>query len=107
MTVRRAHPGGGGELWQGGDGGVACSDMRGRKRKGGGGFGPTVRTWTRAVGLTLYGVARVPGRRRLYGTARVRGSAAAARVPGGDGVLTSGPGVEREADRWDPAADNS
>jgi hypothetical protein len=86
---------------------VAHSDTRDRKRKGGDSFGLTVRTRTRAVGLTLSGVARAPGRRRLYGTAHVCGSAAAARVPGGDGVLTSGPGAEREADRWDPAADNS
>jgi hypothetical protein len=90
-----AHPGRGGEARPSGDGGVAHLDMHGRKRKGGGGFAPAVgmRTW--AAGSTLSGVARAPGRRRLYGTARVRGSAAAARAPGGDGVPMSGPSAER------------
>jgi hypothetical protein len=42
----------------------------------------------------LSGVPRVPGRQRLYGVAR--GSAAVAHALGGDGVLTSGSGAERE-----------
>jgi hypothetical protein len=46
--------------------------------------------------MALSGVARVPGQRQLYGVARARGSTAAARAPGGDGVLTSGSGAERE-----------
>jgi hypothetical protein len=45
---------------------------------------------------TLSGVPRVPGRQRLYGVARARGSAAVAHALGGDGVLTSGSGAERE-----------
>jgi hypothetical protein len=44
MVARRGHPGGGGEAQLGGDGGVACSDTRGQKRKGGGGFRPAVGT---------------------------------------------------------------
>jgi hypothetical protein len=44
----------------------------------------------------LSGVPRVPGRRRLYGVAHARGSAAVAHALGGDGVLTSGSGAERE-----------
>jgi hypothetical protein len=95
-TAWCAHPGGGGEARPGGDGGVACSDTRGWEQKGGAGFKPTVGTRTRAAGSTLSGVAWAPGRQRLYGTVRARGSAAVARAPAGDGVLMSGPGAERE-----------
>jgi hypothetical protein len=77
------------------NGGMACSDTRDRKRKGGDGFRPAVRTRTRAVRSTLSRVARAPSRRRLYRVGRARGSAAAAHAPGGDDMLTSGPGVER------------
>jgi hypothetical protein len=44
-------------------------------------FGPAVGTRTRVTGSTLSG------------------------RPGGDGVLTSGPGAEREADRWGTVTD--
>jgi hypothetical protein len=94
--VWRAHPGGGSEARPSSDGGVARSDTHGQKRKGDGGFGPAVGTRTRAAGSTLSGVAKAPCRQRLYGLARAGGSAAATRAPGGDGVLMSGPGAEKE-----------
>jgi hypothetical protein len=96
MVARHAHSGRGGEARPGGDGGMARSDTHGRERKGDGGFRLAIGTRTRAAGLTLSGVARAPGRRRLCGVARACGSAAAACAPGGDSVLMSGPGVERE-----------